>query len=115
MMGGAVFDIEAGERSFPYHFHHGVEEWLYVISGEPVLRTPAGERALKPGDLVSFPSGSDGAHTVRGPGRILLLSAGTATAMSVYPDSDKLAPRPPEERDRLNFRRSDAVDYWEGE
>jgi hypothetical protein len=35
--------------------------------------------------------------------------------VSVYPDSDKLGTRPEELGDRLNFRRADAVDYWEGE
>ena len=35
----------------------------------------------------------------------------------VYPDSDKIGTRPVEvgEADRLNFRRSEAVDYWDGE
>jgi hypothetical protein len=30
---------------------------------------PAGERILTPGDLVCFPSGHLGAHTLNGPGR----------------------------------------------
>jgi hypothetical protein len=34
----------------------------------------------------------------------------------VYPDSDKLGVRPPAGGpDRLDFRRRDAVDYWDGE
>jgi hypothetical protein len=33
-----------------------------------------------------------------------------------YPDSDKLGVRPPGGGpDRLDFRRGDAVDYWDGE
>ncbi|MGI9185857.1 MAG: hypothetical protein ACR2GZ_13020 [Solirubrobacteraceae bacterium] len=37
-------------------------------------------------------------------------------SMVVYPDSDKLGLRPPAAPDdRLNFRRGDAVDYWDGE
>ena len=37
-----------GPRSpiWPYHYHHGVEEWLYVLAGAPVLREPAGERPM---------------------------------------------------------------------
>jgi uncharacterized cupin superfamily protein len=74
---------------------------------------------LAPGDLVSFPSGSEGAHAVRGPGRVVIFS-GVATAevasVSVYPVSDKLGVRPPRGGpDRLDFRRRDAVDYWDGE
>jgi uncharacterized cupin superfamily protein len=114
-IGASVFELEDGELSFPYHFHHGVEEWLYVIAGDPILRTPSGERPLQAGDLVSFPSGSEGAHTVRGPGRVMMISANRVPSISVYPDSDKLGTRPADGGDRLDFRRADAVDYWEGE
>lgn len=114
-MGASVLELEEGEQSFPYHFHHGVEEWLYVIAGSPTLRDPDGERTLQAGDLVCFPSGPEGAHSVRGPGRVMLLSAGGPPSICVYPDSEKLGTRPGLEHDRLNFRRADAVDYWEGE
>jgi uncharacterized cupin superfamily protein len=114
-IGGSVFELEAGEQTFPYHFHHGVEEWLLVVEGTPTLRSPDGERELRPGDVVCFPSGPDGAHAVRGPGRVLLLSANRAPSIAVYPDSDKIGTRPGADEDRLNFRRGDAVDYWEGE
>ena len=49
---------------------------------------------------------------------MLILSANRGPAVVVYPDSDKLGTRPTpelEDPDRLNFRRSDAVGYWEGE
>ena len=118
-LGASVYELPAGEWSFPYHYHHGVEEWLYVIGGSPALRDPGGERVLAPGDLVAFPSGPAGAHSVRGPGRIVMFSGmpGAAEAsVAIYPDSDKVGVRPrgggP---DRLNFRRDDAVDYWDGE
>ncbi len=57
-IGGSVYDLDEGQWTFPYHYHHGVEEWLVVVTGEPTLRTPAGERSLAPGDTVCFPSGS---------------------------------------------------------
>jgi uncharacterized cupin superfamily protein len=117
--GASVYELPEGEWSFPYHYHHGVEEWLYVVAGTPTLREPAGERELSPGDVVCFPSGPEGAHAVRGPGRLVMFSgvasAGVAS-VAVYPDSDKVGVRPPGGGpDRLNFRRADAVDYWEGE
>ena len=118
-IGAGVYTAEAGDTIWPYHYHHGVEEWLYVAAGAPTLRDTAGERALAPGDLVCFPSGPDGAHAVRGPGRVVMFSgiaAAGAASVSVYPDSDKLGVRPPGGGpDRLDFRRSDAVDYWDGE
>jgi uncharacterized cupin superfamily protein len=92
---------------------------VYVVAGAPTLRDPSGERVLAPGDLVCFPSGPDGAYAVRGPGRVVMFSgvaAAGAASVSVYPDSDKLGVRPADGgADRLDFRRRDAVDYWDGE
>ena len=117
--GVSVYELPDAQWTFPYHYHHGVEEWLYVILGAPTLRDPSGERVLAPGDVVCFPSGPDGAHAVRGPGRVAMFSgveAAGAASVSVYPDSDKVGVRPQGGGpDRLNFRRRDAVDYWEGE
>jgi uncharacterized cupin superfamily protein len=115
LIGGSVYELLDGERTFPYHFHHGVEEWLLVLDGSPRVRTPSGEHELRRGDVVCFPSGIDGAHDVSGPGRVLILSANRTPSISVYPDSDKLGARPGSDDDNLNFRRADAVDYWEGE
>jgi uncharacterized cupin superfamily protein len=115
LIGGTIYELDADQLTFPFHFHHGIEEWLYVIAGEPTLRTPEGERAVGPGELIRFEAGPAGAHTVRGPGRVLILSASHQPSISVYPDSDKLGTRPPDRDDVLNFRRADAVDYWDGE
>jgi len=114
-IGGSVYELPEGERTFPYHYHHGVEEWLIVLGGAPTLRTPVGNRTLKVGDVVCFPVGSGGAHQVVGPGRVLILSQGALPAISVYPDSGKLGARPADDNDRLMFRRDSAVDYWDGE
>jgi uncharacterized cupin superfamily protein len=110
-IGAAVYQAEAGAPIWPYHYHHGVEEWVYVIAGAPVLREPAGERVLTPGDVVCFPSGHLGAHTLEGPGRCVIFSAGHDAEpwMSVYPDSDKVSG--PE---GILLRKS-AVGYWHGE
>ena len=110
-IGATVYGAEPGVPIWPYHYHHGVEEWLYVMAGAPVLREPAGEWVLTPGDLVCFPSGHLGAHTVRGPGRFVILDAGRDAEphVSVYPDSDKVGG--PEGI----LLRSSAVGYWHGE
>ena len=117
-MGATVYDLPAGERTFPYHYHRGIEEWLLVVSGNPTLRTPEGERTLEPGDVAVFRPGPEGAHQITGPGRILMVSNLVTPSVSVYPDSDKVGTRPsldPDDPDRLNFARGSAVDYWEGE
>ena len=97
-IGASVYRAEAGVPIWPYHYHHGVEE-------------PAGERPLTAGDLVCFPSGRAGAHTLKGPGRFAIFATGHQVGpwMSVYPDSDKVSG--PEGI----LLRSSAVGYWHGE
>jgi uncharacterized cupin superfamily protein len=92
-IGASVYRAEAGLPIWPYHYHHGIEEWLYVIAGAPVLREPTGERTLAPGDVVCFPTGRLGAHTVKGPGCFVIFATGQHVEpwMSVYPDSDKVS------------------------
>jgi uncharacterized cupin superfamily protein len=114
-IGGSLYELPAGTRIFPYHFHWTNEEWLIVVDGEPTLRTPEGSRQLRRGDVVAFPAGPAGAHDLTGPGRVLLLSTLRLPEIPVYPDSDKIGTRPGGDEDRLNFIRSTAVDYWEGE
>ena len=117
-MGATLYELGAGDAICPYHYHRGIEEWLVVVSGNPALRTPEGERQLREGDVACFRSGPEGAHRVTGPGRVLMVSNLVYPSVSVYPDSDKVGPRPspdPDDPERLNFRRGDAVDYWDGE
>ena len=44
--GASIYELPEGQWTFPYHYHHGVEEWVYVVAGSPTLRDPSGERAL---------------------------------------------------------------------
>ena len=110
-IGASLYELPDGERTYPYHFHHGMEEWLIVVSGAPVLRGPEGERELRAGDVVCFAPGPEGGHQVRGPGAVLLVSANRSPEVITYPDSGKAAARPPGKV----FREGDAVGYWEGE
>jgi uncharacterized cupin superfamily protein len=113
-----IYDLEPGQSSCPYHYEYE-EEWLLVIDGMLVVRTPDGERTLERGDLVRFPSGPAGAHKVmnrsESPARILMLSNSRVPAVSVYPDSDKIGVWPGEEADALIFRRGTAVAWSDGE
>ena len=58
----AVWELDPGASSGPYHLHHGTDEYLIVLRGRPTLRTPDGERELSEGEVVPFPRGRDGAH-----------------------------------------------------
>ena len=114
-LGATIYDLASGQSVCPYHYEYGFEEWLFVLTGAPILRDPDGEHELSPGDVVLFPEGPDGAHKVtnRGEGvaRIVILSNKGEPGVAVYPDSGKIGVWP------LNriFRLKDAVDYWDGE
>lgn len=50
-------------ESLPCHYEY-VEEWLLVVDGAVVVRTPGGDQELRRGDLVRYPAGPEGAHQV---------------------------------------------------
>ncbi len=123
-LGASVYEVDPGQSLAPYHWHAANEEMLVVLSGEPTLRTPDGERTLVAGEMVSFPRGEEGAHGVYNrtdsPVRVLLLSEMNEPEVAVYPDSGKVmarqqAPGTPATGLRMLFRASDQVDYWDGE
>jgi uncharacterized cupin superfamily protein len=113
-----VYDVAPGQNSCPYHYEYE-EEWLLVVDGTVVLRTPDGERTLDRGDLVRFPPGPAGAHKVTNrsdaPARVLMFSSSRVPAVSVYPDSNKIGVWPGNEQDDLVFRRDTAVPWSDGE
>lgn len=114
-LGASVYVLNEGQGVCPYHYEHGNEEWLLVLAGHPVLRTPEGESELEPGDIVCFPEGPEGAHKVFNRrsevARIVIFSTKLEPAVAVYPDSAKIGVWPPGKL----FRLGDAVDYWDGE
>ena len=119
-VGATVYELEPGERSFPYHYEYGAEEWLLVIAGRPTLRVTDGEHELRAGDVVCFPDGPDGAHLVRNdsdePVRILVASTKDQPQLAVYPDSGKIGVWPGNDADGPQLVRRDAAVYdWDGE
>jgi uncharacterized cupin superfamily protein len=63
LLGATVFEV-APSYAGPYHLHHGNEELLLVLDGTPTVRTEAGERELRRGDLAFFARGPDGLHAI---------------------------------------------------
>jgi uncharacterized cupin superfamily protein len=104
-----LVELGPGQHGSPYHFHHGLEEWVIVVAGTPVVRTPEGERSLQKGDVVCFPAGARGAHQVTGPGTVLMVSDRRSPDVVEYPDSGKVLVSPP----GTVFRSADAVDLWD--
>ncbi len=114
-----VYELPTDQSCCPYHYEYE-EEWLLVLEGSVVLRTPQGEEQLEQGALVCFPPGPAGAHKVtnRAPesARVLMFSSAREPAVAVYPDSDKVGVWPPGEVDHVLLHRRDGqVDYWDGE
>jgi uncharacterized cupin superfamily protein len=113
-----VYDLAPGTSSSPYHYEYD-EEWLLVVDGTVVVRTPGGEETLARGDIVCFPAGPTGAHKVMNrssePARTLLFSSSRVPAVSVYPDSDKIGVWPGDDENALIFRRRSAVAWADGE
>jgi uncharacterized cupin superfamily protein len=46
------------------HRHSQQEEFIYILSGHPALRTDAGEVLLEPGMCVGFPAGGLAHHLI---------------------------------------------------
>ncbi|HEV7608126.1 MAG TPA: cupin domain-containing protein [Steroidobacteraceae bacterium] len=69
--------LPPGKESSMRHWHTHEEEFIYVLSGEVVLRTDAGEQVLKAGMCAGFPLGPD---KERGDGH-QLVNRGTGPAV----------------------------------
>jgi uncharacterized cupin superfamily protein len=54
--------LPPGKESSMRHWHTHEEEFIYVLSGEVVLRTDAGEQVLTPGMCAGFPLGTTDGH-----------------------------------------------------
>jgi uncharacterized cupin superfamily protein len=119
LIGGSMYELEPGDRLWPYHTHHANEEWLIVLRGRPTLRTHEGEHELTEGDVVAFARGREGLHQVRNdtdaPIRVLMLSTMIRPDLVEYPDSGKVGARSAAGERVLLSRPGPLLDYWDGE
>ena len=119
LLGGSLYELPPGEKTWPYHYEIGCEEWLIAVSGRPTLRGPDGERALAPGDVVVFPEGPAGGHQVINRSeelsRVLILSSKSPVAVVHYPDSGKVGLWSQSEGYQSILKSKPKLDYWDGE
>ncbi len=84
--------LPPGVWSSQRHWHTGEDEFVYVLSGELVLVSDAGEQTLAAGDCAAFPKGvPDGHHLVnRSAADAVFLEIGTRASddACTYPDID---------------------------
>lgn len=89
--------LAPGAWSSQRHWHSSEDEFAFVVSGEVVLVTNAGETPMRAGDCAAFPKGDgDGHHFInRGKADAVLLVIGTNNAHDTctYPDIDMHLPR----------------------
>lgn len=125
-LGCSLYELPAGERSWPYHYHTANEEAIFVLSGEGTVRYDGGKAPISEGDFLAFPADAAGGHRVindsDGPLRYLAVSTMNEPDVTVYPDSEKFGvyvgspPGGREQRELEGYFEQDAgVDYWQDE
>ena len=74
------------------HAHMREDEFIYILEGEPVLVTNAGETPLRPGMCAGFKAGNrDAHHLINRSGRdVVYLEVGDRNPGDtvIYPDDD---------------------------
>jgi uncharacterized cupin superfamily protein len=122
-LGCSLYELPPGGKSWPFHYHTGNEEAIYVLAGRGRVRTDGDSDPIEPGDYVSFPVGEVGGHRVINDGEDTLshltLSTMNEPDVTVYPDSGKIgvyagsAPGSDDQRTVAGYyRRDDDEDYW---
>ena len=125
-LGCSLYELPAGKRSWPYHYHTANEEAIFVLAGEGTVRCEGEEAAISEGDYLNFPADASGGHRVindsENPLRYLAVSTMIEPDVTVYPDSKKFGvyvgspPGGRDERTLEGYYKQDATtDYWDGE
>ena len=87
--------LAPGAVSALRHAHTLQDEFIYILEGEPVLVTDAGETPLRPGMCAGFAHGTGDGHQLanRGTADVVYLEVGDRTPgdRGSYPDDDLVA------------------------
>lgn len=126
-LGAMLHVVEPGEKAYPFHAHHQIEEMFVILEGEGAYRFGDKEYAVKAGDVCGAPcGGAEHAHQIRNTGNVPLKYLGVSTMAETevveYPDSGKFAVisrydwnNPDAGGIRHVARAEDTRDYFEGE
>jgi uncharacterized cupin superfamily protein len=101
--------ILPGKASSMRHWHTHEDEFLYVLEGELVLRTDAGEEILRAGTCAGFPAGARDGHQLlnrsAAPAAYLVVSNRDPEDTAHYSDPEvDLMWSPPQARGRMTRR-----------
>lgn len=123
MIGANWTEVAPGGVSFPFHYHCGTEEAIYVLSGSGIARLGDERIRVGEGDWIALPTGPDHAHQMINDGSeplvYLCVSASQQKVDVVaYPDSNKVAATAgtfEKPIHRWISKQGESLDYWEGE
>ena len=106
--------IVPGGQSSSRHWHSLQDEFVYVLAGETVLETDAGEQLLRAGMCAGFPAGTRNGHRFlnRTAADVVLLVVGDRTAGDEvgYPDIDMHGHTMPDGRYRFTRKDGSALE-----
>jgi uncharacterized cupin superfamily protein len=122
-LGCSLYELDPGASAWPYHYHAGNAEAMYVLDGTGMVRCPDGEYTVTAGDYLAFPASPDGAHQVVNDSEAslhyLVFSTMRDPDVTRYVDADALGvyegSPPGSHADREftgYFAVSDGIDYW---
>lgn len=125
-IGCVHYEVPPGRTAFPYHYHCGIEEAIFVLDGEATLRLGDERLDVRPGDWIALPAGPATAHELVNTGssvlRYLCVSTQAPADVVAYPDSHKVAAVGSPHLDFLQspwvrgvYRVDATVDYYDGE
>jgi len=60
----AFVEIPVGTAAVGYHYHDQCEEIFYIVSGSGKMRCIDGEKDIRAGDMLCFPTGEKGGHVL---------------------------------------------------
>jgi uncharacterized cupin superfamily protein len=105
--------LPPGRESSMRHFHSHEDELIFILEGEVVLRTDAGEQTLGPGMCAGFAAGSRDGHQLINrsdrTARYLEISNRDPRDAADYPDVDLACRKGPD--GKLIFLRKDGTPY----
>lgn len=84
--------LQPGAVSSLRHAHSTQDEFIYILSGTPILHTDKGRTQLSPGMCAGFPAGQSDAHCLRNESdqEVVYLEVGDRSPndQAIYPDDD---------------------------
>ncbi|KAG8466734.1 hypothetical protein KFE25_008113 [Diacronema lutheri] len=95
-LGCSLCELEPGNTMWPFHYHLGSHEAIYVLSGSGVMRWGYPVSKMVPvaeGDFIGMPPGPECAHQLTNTGttvlRYLCMDSKAHPDVTVLPDSQK--------------------------